>query len=213
MPIEMVTVDVDALDAFVQHAFLAMGLSQREAGICAAGLMSSELRCLPGQGQGVARLTGYYDRISKGLYQPGTCMEVVKESPALALIDAKMVMGSVVGQDAMDIAVAKAKVCGIGAAFVFNSTHFGSSGFHARRALESDCIGIAITNAGAEMAPWGGREARVGTNPWGAGGANRRRLLGCARYRPDHRRQGHDALARARRHEDAARLGADASGR
>lgn len=167
MPIEMIRVDVDALEAFVQRAFLAMGLSQREAEICAAGLMSSELRCLPGQGQGVARLTGYYDRITKGLYQPGTAIAIIKESPALALIDANMVMGSVVGQEAMDIAVEKAKTCGIGAAFVFNSTHFGSSGFHARRALEDDCIGIAITNAGAEMAPWGGREPRVGTNPWG----------------------------------------------
>ncbi len=167
MPISMITVDVDVLDAFVRRAFLAMGFSQREAEICAAGLMGSELRCLPGQGQGVARLTGYYDRISKGLYQPGAAITVIKESPALALIDANMVMGSVVGQDAMDIAVDKAKTCGIGAAFVYNSTHFGSSGFHARRALEADCIGIAITNAGAEMAPWGGREPRVGTNPWG----------------------------------------------
>ena len=167
MPIDMLRVDVDILDAFVQRAFLAMGLSLREARICAEGLMGSELRCLPGQGQGVARLTGYYDRISKGLYRPGTCIGIIKESPALALIDANMVMGSVVGQDAMDIAIAKAKTCGIGAAFVFNSTHFGSSGFHARRALDANCIGIAITNAGAEMAPWGGREPRVGTNPWG----------------------------------------------
>ncbi|MCY3833616.1 MAG: Ldh family oxidoreductase [Chloroflexi bacterium] len=167
MPIEMIRVDVDALDGFVRRAFLAMGLSQREADLCAAGLMQSELRCLPGQGQGVARLTGYYDRISKGLYQPGTSISVIKESPALALIDANMAMGSVVGQDAMQIAMDKAKDCGIGAAFVYNSTHFGSSGFHARRALEADCIGSAITNAGAEMAPWGGREPRVGTNPWG----------------------------------------------
>ena len=163
----MIRVDVDALDGFVRRAFLAMGLSEREADLCAAGLMQSELRCLPGQGQGVARLTGYHDRISKGLYQPGTEIAVIKESPALALTDANMVMGSVVGQDAMRIAVDKAKVCGIGAAIVYNSTHFGSSGYHARRALESDCIGIAITNAGAEMAPWGGREPRVGTNPWG----------------------------------------------
>jgi len=167
MPIEMIRVDVDALDGFVGRAFLAMGLCWREADICAAGLMGSELRCLPGQGQGVARLTGYYDRISKGLYQPGAEITVIKESPALALIDGEMVMGSVVGQDAMQIAVDKAKTCGIGAAFVYNSTHFGSSGYHARRALAADCIGIAITNAGAEMAPWGGTEPRVGTNPWG----------------------------------------------
>ena len=167
MPIDMMRVDVDRLDAFVRRAFRAMGLSQRESDQCAGGLMQSELRCLPGQGQGVARLTGYWQRISQGLYRPGATMEVIKETPALALIDARMVMGSVVGQEAMAIAASKAKVCGIGAAFVFNSTHFGSSGYHARRALRDGCIGIAITNAGAEMAPWGGREARVGTNPWG----------------------------------------------
>ena len=167
MTIDMVLVEVDALEGFVSRAFIAMGLSAQEAECCTAGLMQSELRCLPGQGQGVGRLTGYYDRISKGLYRPGATMEVVKESPALALIDANMVMGSVVGQEAMALAVDKAKTCGIGAAFVFNSTHYGSSGFHARRALADDCIGIAMTNAGAEMAPWGGREPRVGTNPWG----------------------------------------------
>ena len=167
MTIQMVRVDVDALEDFVRRAFVAMGLSPWEVECCAAGLMGSELRCLPGQGQGVGRLTGYYDRISKGLYQPGTTMEIIKESPALALIDARMVMGSVVGQEAMAIAVDKAKECGMGAVFVYNSTHFGSSGFHARRALADDCIGIAMTNAGAEMAPWGGRDPRVGTNPWG----------------------------------------------
>ena len=167
MTIDMARVDVDALEDFVRRAFVAMGLSLQEADYCTAGLMQSELRCLPGQGQGVGRLTGYYDRISKRLYQPGTQMNIVKESPALALINANMIMGSVVGQEAMALAVDKAKTCGIGAAFVFNSTHYGSSGFHARRALADDCIGIAMTNAGAEMAPWGGREPRVGTNPWG----------------------------------------------
>jgi LDH2 family malate/lactate/ureidoglycolate dehydrogenase len=50
---------------------------------------------------------------------------------------------------------------------VRSSTHFGSSAVPARIALESDCIGIAITNAGPEMAPWGARSGVVGTNPWG----------------------------------------------
>ena len=167
MPISMIRVDVERLDGFVRRAFRAMGLSDSETRHCAGGLMQSELRCLPGQGQGVARLTGYWERIRQGLYQPGATMRVLKETPALALIDARMVMGSVVGQRAMALAVDKAKVCGIGAVFVYNSTHFGSSGYHARRALQDGCIGIAMTNAGAEMAPWGGREPRVGTNPWG----------------------------------------------
>ena len=88
---------------------MAMGLSQSEAACCTEGLMQSELRCLPGQGQGVSRLIGYYDRIAKGLYQPGAQIEILKESPALAMIDARMSMGSVVGQAAMKIAIDKAK--------------------------------------------------------------------------------------------------------
>ena len=167
MGIALVRVAVDLLEDFVPRAFLAMGLSQAEAACCAAGLMHSELRCLPGQGQGVARLSGYYDRIVKGLYQPGAQIKILKESPALALVDARMAMGSVVGQAAMKIAIDKAKGCGIGMCMVRNSTHFGSAAFHAQLALEADCIGIAMTNAGAEMAPWGGRSPRVGTNPWG----------------------------------------------
>lgn len=167
MAITLIRVSVDALEDFVYRAFIAMGLSEEEAGYCTNGLMQSELHCLPGQGQGVGRLTGYYDRITKGLYKPGTEIEILKESPALALIDAHQVMGSVVGQKCMEIAIEKAKISGIGTTIVRNSTHFGSSAVHARLALESNCIGIAITNAGPEMAPWGGRSPRVGTNPWG----------------------------------------------
>lgn len=167
MSITLVRVPVDALEDFVQRAFLAMGLSAEEARMCTRGLMESELRCLPGQGQGVGRLTGYYERISQGLYRPGTELLILKESPALALMDAQNAMGSVVGQRAMMLAVKKAKVCGVGMVIVRNSTHYGSSGVHARLAVEHDCIGIAFTNAGAEMAPWGARTPVVGTNPWG----------------------------------------------
>jgi LDH2 family malate/lactate/ureidoglycolate dehydrogenase len=58
-------------------------------------------------------------------------------------------------------------VCGIGQVVVRNSTHFGSSAVHACLAADEGCIGIALTNAGPEMAPWGAREGAVGTNPWG----------------------------------------------
>lgn len=167
MTITLIRVPVVALEDFVFRAFVAMQLSEEEARMCTRGLMESEMRCLPGQGQGVGRLTGYYERIGKGLYQPGTELTVVKESPALALIDANNAMGSVVGLRSMKLAIEKAKICGVGMVIVRNSTHFGSSGVHARLAVDYDCIGIAFTNAGAEMAPWGARTPVVGTNPWG----------------------------------------------
>lgn len=167
MGITLIRVPVDELHQFTIAAFQAMGCSEDEARRCARGLMESELRCLPGQGQGVRRLPTYHERISKGWIKPGAPYEIVKESPALALVDGHIGLGSVVAQKSMELAVSKAKISGIGTVIVRNSTHYGSSSVPARIALESDCIGIALTNAGPEMAPWGGREGRVGTNPWG----------------------------------------------
>ena len=166
MAIDLVTAPVEKLERFIFEAFVAMGTSEEEARFCTNGLIQSELRCLPGQGQGVRRLPNYHERISDGLVRLGAPYEVVKETPALALVDAHNGLGSVVGQKSMILAVKKAKTSGIGTVIVRHGTHYGSSGVHARAALEHDCIGIAFTNAGPEMAPWGGATGVVGTNPW-----------------------------------------------
>jgi len=49
---------------------------------------------------------------------------------------------------------------------VRNSGHFGTAMYFTRLATKADCIGILTTNASPAMAPWGGREKRVGNNPW-----------------------------------------------
>lgn len=167
MGISRVAVPVDQMEQFTITALKAMGMSQEEAELCTAGIVDAELHYHPGQGQGMGRISGYHKRIKEGGYDLGAPFEILKESPALALVDAHNGLGSVVGQKAMKLAVDKAKVCGIGTVVVRNSTHFGSSAVHARVALQYDCIGLAFTNAGPEMAPWGGASGVVGTNPWG----------------------------------------------
>ena len=66
----------------------------------------------------------------------------------------------------MRLAVTQAKTCGIGTVIVRNGTHYGSSAVHAAEAERSGCIGLVFTNAGPEMAAWGGATGVVGTNPW-----------------------------------------------
>lgn len=166
-PIPMTTVTPDSLEAFVIDLLTAMGLPTEEAEIFGGALIFSELRFHPGHGQGVKKLRRYRDRFAAGGIQPGAPWEVVKESPALALVDAHNGIGTVAATRAMRLAIEKSKVCGIGQVVVRNSTHFGSSAVHACLGPESGCVGIAMTNAGPEMAPWGGREGVVGTNPWG----------------------------------------------
>lgn len=167
MSITLIRVPVDELEKFTFNCFRAMGVPEDEARRCTRGLMESELRCLPGQGQGVRRLPVYRERISNGWIIPGAPYEIVKESPALALVDGHNGLGSVVAQKSMELAIQKAKISGIGTVVVRNSTHFGSAAVPARLALNHDCVGIALTNAGPEMAPWGAASGVVGTNPWG----------------------------------------------
>lgn len=166
MGISLLSVDADVLARFTLDCFLAMGLEAEKAELCARALMYSELRFHPGQGQGVRRLPTYRERLQKGWINKNAPFEIIKESPALALIDAHNGLGSVVGQKAMALAVAKAKVCGVGSVLVRSSTHYGSSSVHADVALKQNCLGLVMTNAGPEMAAWGGATAVVGTNPW-----------------------------------------------
>lgn len=165
--IPMTNVTRDSLQSFMEEGFRTLGLPDDDARIFADALIFSELRFHPGHGQGVKRLRRYHERISQGLVDPKTRLEVIKESPALALLDAHNGIGTVAAARAMTMAIAKAKVCGIGQVIVRNSTHYGSSAVHAVQAANAGCIGTSYTNAGPEMAPWGGREGAVGTNPWG----------------------------------------------
>lgn len=169
MDIERAMVGVDEVRRFAVEAFEAMGVPADIAAPAGEALVYSEMRFHPGQGQGVRRLRVYAERIAKGLVRPDASFEIVKESPALALVDGQGGMGSITGIKAMTLAVAKAKTCGIGTVIVRNGTHYGSSAVHAGQAVAEGCIGYAFTNAGAEMAPWGGSTPIVGTNPWGIG--------------------------------------------
>lgn len=166
MTTEHVTVPLQDLYAFVRRAFIALGLGVEEAELCADGLVQSELRGLTAQMQGVNRLRVYAERIQGGLVTAQAPFEIVRDGSALALVDAHNGLGYAAATRAMRLAVSKAKDNGIGAVFVRHSTHFGGAAVHARRAVDAGCIGIAMSNAGPEMAPWGGITPVLGTNPW-----------------------------------------------
>ncbi len=165
--ITLTAVTRESLHRFVVDTLEAMGLGREDAEIFGGALLFSELRFHPGHGQGVKRLRKYRERISQGEVDPAADWEIVKESPALALVNAHNGIGTVAANRAMNLAIQKAKVCGVGQVVVRDSTHFGSSAVHAALAADAGCIGVAYTNAGPEMAPWGAREGAVGTNPWG----------------------------------------------
>lgn len=153
--------------AFVEHVFLSLGANEDEARINADGIVTATLWWHPGQGQGLEKLFRYVHRMRNGGIVPDAPMKWVRERTSSALLDAAKGLGYVSAHRAMDKALEKARSTGIAIVGVRHSNHFGIAGYHAKHAADAGLIGIAMTNAGAEMAPWGSARPVLGTNPWG----------------------------------------------
>jgi len=155
------------LRAFCDAFLRRLGASADEATLISAGLMTASQWWHPGQGQGLEKLFRYQRRVANGGILPNAPMRFVVDGPAYALLDAAKGFGYVAAQRAMQRALEKARASGIAMVGVRHSNHFGIAGYHALTAARQGFIGWALTNAAAEMAPWGSAQVVLGTNPWG----------------------------------------------
>jgi LDH2 family malate/lactate/ureidoglycolate dehydrogenase len=160
-------VPAEALRAHAEAILLAYGATPEEAALQADARLAGELRGHPGQGQGMRGLARYCTMLENGGIVPGAPFEVLVDTPAMALVDGHKGFGQVIAARAMDLAIAKARVVGVGLVGVRHSNHLGITAYHAMRAADQRMIGLCLTNAGPEMAPWGGMTPTIGTNPWG----------------------------------------------
>lgn len=151
------------LSSFAKSIFLKIGCSEANADIATKVLLSADLRGV--DSHGIARLTGYVRLWEVGRINANPSIQIVHETPSTAVIDGDKGLGLVVAPTAMEVAIDKARRVGTGWVSVNNSNHFGIAGFHAMMALESDMIGIAMTNASALVAPTFSVERLLGTNP------------------------------------------------
>jgi LDH2 family malate/lactate/ureidoglycolate dehydrogenase len=147
-------------------AAVAAGFSSADADDLTDALVAGSLRSLPGQGQGVQSLAKYIERVRTGVIDAKAKIEEVGGSGATRLLDAHRSHGGIAATRAMRLAVELSASYGVGAVGVRDSTHLGVAGYFAELAAREGCIGLVFTNAGPEIAPWGGTRATVGTNPW-----------------------------------------------
>jgi LDH2 family malate/lactate/ureidoglycolate dehydrogenase len=159
----------ETLIDFSQNYLQALGASQEDAAIISDGIVTAASRWHPGKGQGLEKLFRLTLQFENGGINPNAEFEILKETPAVALVDANKGAGYVTGTKAMRLAIQKAREVGTGCVVVRHSNHFGQAGYHAETATREGMIGVAMTNAAAEMAPWGAKNPVLGTNPWGLG--------------------------------------------
>ena len=156
-------VQADALKVFCKGVLQKLDVPEEDARITAEVLVSADLRGV--DSHGVARFRRYVNGIVNGFMVPRPDVRVVTETPTTALIDAGAGLGHPVSYRAMERAIGKALEYGSAFVSVRKSNHFGIAGYYAMMALEQDCIGIAMTNAGRLVLPTFARESMLGTNP------------------------------------------------
>ncbi|MCB5252475.1 MAG: Ldh family oxidoreductase [Candidatus Cloacimonadaceae bacterium] len=159
----MTYLPVKQMHEFMIAVFSKIGVPIQEAKICADVLIASDLRGI--ESHGIGRLKMYYDRIKSGIQSPETKIDVIKDRYATAVWDGNHGMGHVIAHKAMQEAIDKAKLYGLGSVAVRNSTHYGICGYYADMATGQDMIGLNFTNARPSICPTHGVAPMLGTNP------------------------------------------------
>ena len=141
------------------------GMSPEDAATTAHHLVIMDLMGV--STHGVHRLGQYIDRLKAGAVEARADIRVEDKGPALAVVDGGDGQGQVVGQRALDLAMEKCKATGLSFVTVRGSSHFGGTASYALEAVRSGLILLSGTGASPALAPFGGRDMKVGNNPFG----------------------------------------------
>ena len=161
---EEIRLQVERLQNFIHSAFLAQGVPDEHARICAQRMIESDLRGM--HGHGILRLPPYSRRIREGGYNLNPDIQVTRETPVSALVDGDNGLGQVVMTFVADLAIRKAKENGMAWIGTVHDNHAGCGGVYASLPLKYDMIAMYSTVANANhMAPWGGVDRLLSTNP------------------------------------------------
>lgn len=157
-------IDAEPMLAFAAAALAKAGMPTDDARLAADSLVQADL--WGHQSHGAMRIPWYVARLKSGAATPVCATELVVDAGAVGVIDGHDGMGQVVAARAAHDAIRRAKAHGVGAVAVRNANHFGTAMYFTLMAPPEGCIMFLSTNASPAMAPWGGREKLVGTNPW-----------------------------------------------
>ncbi|RKI71015.1 Ldh family oxidoreductase [bacterium 1xD42-67] len=154
---------VEQIRSYCEEVWIKAGLSPEDAKVCVDVLLAADLR---GQRtHGVTHMRDYCDRMVKGTSTPGADAEFDLTSPTSYVVDAKYGVGMVVAPKAMKKCMEQAKISGACFASIHNACHYGLGAYYPMMALEEDMIAFSFANAPALVAPFGGADPCLGTNP------------------------------------------------
>src|SRR5258708_8875769 len=162
----MPIVKADRLTYIGAALLKAAGASDEEAHAVAVGCVNANLA--GHASHGIIAIPTYVDRVKAGHIVPGAPWTIVQESPTTTVIDGHWGFGFHVNAKAMELTIQKARTANVAACTVFRQSHVGRLAAYPMMAMREGMIGLATADSGRSpkhVAPFGGREARLGTNP------------------------------------------------
>ncbi len=145
--------------------FIASGSSVREAEIVANNLVMANLS--GHDSHGVGMLPRYVDAVLEGGLKPNNSVRVVLDTGSLLTLDGQRGYGQIVGEQAMQLGIVRAKAHGSCIMTLANAHHLGRIGHFAEMTVAQGLVSLHFVNVLSRpvVAPFGGADGRYGTNP------------------------------------------------
>lgn len=152
------------------RALQSYGLNERDAARSAEILVLADMFGL--HTHGVSRVQSYGERLELGGIKASADIRVERCSSAIGKVNGDNAIGPLVGQLALEQAMVQARDTGVGAVFARGSNHFGPVSPYSFLAAQQGFASFICSNASTTIAPWGGKESRLGNSPMGFGVPN-----------------------------------------
>ena len=165
----MVTIQVNNLIDFVAEVFSHSESSPEEARRIATYLTTANLT--GHDSHGVIRVPVYIRWKKMGSVVPDQTVDLVVDTPSLAVIDGRFGYGQTVTPQAVKLGIEKCKKAGLAAVALRNAGHIGRVGDWAEMAAAEGLVSIHFVTAAGSLlvAPYGGVEKRFSTAPYCVG--------------------------------------------
>jgi len=157
-------VSFDEMKKEIKKAFLKYGMSEEKAEICARVHTESSNDGI--YSHGANRVARFVDYLKKGWVVPDAEPSLEKEFGSIRVYNGNMGPGILNAMFAADRAIELAEQYGIGLVGLRNTTHWMRGGTYGLYAAKKGYIAISWTNTESCMPPWGGKDCKMGNNPF-----------------------------------------------
>ena len=166
---DMHLIPLPRLHRAIRQVVRGFGSSNAEVEAVADNLIDANLT--GHDSHGIGMLPRYAEAFLQGGLTPNAQVSTVLDAGALLRLDGNAGFGQVIGAQAMALGIARAQAQGSCIVALGNSHHLGRIGAWAEQAAAAGLVSMHFVNVISRgiVAPFGGADARFGTNPFCAG--------------------------------------------